>query len=142
MNMRQTVIKKRKTLNHGFYTGFTFLEVMISISIISIVLISIYRLHSQTLMMNYSARFYTLAPLLAQVKLSEIDVMDQEDLSDDSGDFDEDYPGYSWKITIDDLILEDEESFSITMKQIEIKVMFNENELMYDLKVYRYADKE
>ena len=44
-------------------SGFTLLEVMIALAVMSIVLVSVYRMHSQSLTMNTAARFYTLAPL-------------------------------------------------------------------------------
>ncbi|MCU0593194.1 MAG: prepilin-type N-terminal cleavage/methylation domain-containing protein, partial [Desulfobacterales bacterium] len=45
--------------------GFTLLEVMVALGIMAIVLVSVYRLHSQTLAMSVESRFYTQAPLLA-----------------------------------------------------------------------------
>ena len=54
--------------------GFTLLEIMVCLSIISIVLIAIYRMHSQTLLMNQSTQFYTTAPLLAQRRLTEVEL--------------------------------------------------------------------
>ena len=83
----------------GLRSGFTLLEVMVAMSIIAIVLLAVYRLHSQTLMMNYSARFYTTAPLLAQQKLSELELSDLDALIDAAGDFGDDHTGYGWEIS-------------------------------------------
>jgi len=54
-----------------FSLGFTLLEVMVALAVMSIVLVSVYRMHSQSLTMNTAARFYTLAPMLAQGKMAE-----------------------------------------------------------------------
>ena len=47
-------------------TGFTLLEVSVAVLIMSIVLVSVYKLHSQSIAMNTETRFYTQAPMLAQ----------------------------------------------------------------------------
>jgi len=46
--------------------AFTLLEVMVAMAIMAIVLVSVYRMHSQTLTMNTASRFYTQAPMLGQ----------------------------------------------------------------------------
>ena len=71
---------------------------MAAISIIAIVLVAVYRLHAQTLSMNYSARFYVTAPMLAQKKMVEIESGGQEDMLDDSGDFGEEFPVTAGKL--------------------------------------------
>ena len=58
--------------NRHIASGFTLLEVMVAMAIMAIVLVSVYRMHSQTLTMNSASRFYTLAPLLAQSKLAQL----------------------------------------------------------------------
>lgn len=82
--------------------GFTLLEVMVAMAIISIVLTAVYKMHGQTLMMSETARFYTLAPMLAQSKMAEFDIKPTKDQDSDSGDFGYDYPGYRWEIAVED----------------------------------------
>jgi len=79
------------------------MEVMVALAVLSIALTSIYRLQGQTMMMSASARFYNLAPQLAQAKLSEIDRRQFKDITDGSGDFGTDYPGYRWTVAVEDL---------------------------------------
>lgn len=122
--------------------GFTLLEVMVSISIISIVLIAVYRIQSQTLLMNHTVRFNTTAPMLAKAKLSEIVLEPLEDLSDDNGDFGEDFPGYTWKVSVQDMEFEDNKILSGSIKQIEIMVAFNKDEMTYELKTHRFFQKD
>ena len=125
-------------LRHSDRNGFTLIEMMVAVSIIAIVLLAVYRLHSQTLLMNLSARFYTVAPLLAQNKLAELETSTISELLEGSGDFGEDYTGYNWEISINDIESEPLESTADKLKQIDIKVIFNQGELSYDLRTYRF----
>ena len=78
--------------------GFTLLEVLIAMAIMAIVLAGVYRMQFQTLSMTAASRFYTEAPLLAQDKLSQLEANPSELIAGDSGDFGEQFPGYSWKV--------------------------------------------
>ena len=84
-------------------SGFTLLEIMVALSIIAIVLVSVYKMQAQTISMNYEARFYATAPLLAQLKIAELETENLEEQADDSGDFGDEFPGYRWKVVIDDI---------------------------------------
>ncbi len=66
-------------------TGFTLLEVMVAMAIMAIVLVSVYRMHAQTLAMNTANRFYTQAPMLAQGKLAQLATGSSEIIAGDSG---------------------------------------------------------
>ena len=73
-NPRRTLRRSQpETRNPQSKAGFTLLEIMVAISIIAIVLVTVFRMHAQTLSMNYSARFYATSPLLAQKKMVEIE---------------------------------------------------------------------
>ncbi|MEE8430960.1 MAG: prepilin-type N-terminal cleavage/methylation domain-containing protein [Candidatus Desulfatibia sp.] len=118
--------------------GFTLLEIMVSISIIALVLVSVYRLHAQTISMNQSSRFYTTAPLLAQNKLAELEIKPLDELADDAGNFGDEFPGYSWKVTINDVESETLGNTAEDLKKIDIIVSFNQDEFTYDLRTYRF----
>lgn len=120
------------------YRGFTLIEVSVAVFIIAIVLLAVYRLHSQTLSMNFSARFYTTAPLLAQKKLAEIEMTGLAELSDESGAFGEDFPGYTWEFAIGDVESELLKTAVDNFKKIDLKVSFNRDELEYSIRTYRY----
>ena len=111
---------------------------MVSISIIAIVLVSVYRLHAQTISMHQSARFYTTAPLLAQNKMAEFEIKPLDELTDDSGSFADEFPGYSWKVAINDVESETLGSTAEDLKKIDIIVSFNQDEFTYDLRTYRF----
>lgn len=120
------------------YRGFTLIEVSVAVFIIAIVLLAVYRLHSQTLSMNFSAQFYTTAPLLAQKKLAEIELTELEELSDESGEFGEDFPGYTFEFAIGDVELELLKTTGDNFKKIDLKISFNQDELEYSVRTYRY----
>ena len=120
--------------------GFTLLEVMVAVSIIAIVLISVFRLHTQTLAMNGNVRFYAVAPMLAQSKMAEIESSSSEELSDDSGDFGDDHPGYSWAVSVLDVESEILEDTAKDLKQIDLTVSFEG--IIYSLRTYRFLKPE
>jgi general secretion pathway protein I len=118
--------------------GFTLLEVMVALAVMSIVLVSVYRMHSQSLTMNTAARFYTLAPLLAQNRLAELETISSEGFSDNSGDFGEQYPGYSWRSSVTDVSSEVLGEVANDLKRTDLTVSYNEGEFSYNLRTYRF----
>ena len=118
--------------------GFTLFEVLVAMAVLSIVLVSVYRMHSQTLTMNTAARFYTQAPLLAQKKMAEVTTSSAGIFSSDSGDFGENYPGYSWQVTTTDVASELLGEVANDLKRIDIKVSYANNQFSFDLTTYRF----
>ena len=117
--------------------GFTLLEVMVALAILAIALTSIYRLQSQTMMMSADARFYSLAPQLAREKLSETESQEFKDITGGSGDFGDDYPGYSWNLSIEDMPSELITDKRYHLAAIDVTVSRNE-ENSYHLRTYRF----
>ncbi|MFO7965300.1 MAG: prepilin-type N-terminal cleavage/methylation domain-containing protein [Desulfobacterales bacterium] len=118
-------------------SGFTLLEIMVAISIMAIVLVGIYRLHAQTIAMNMDAKFYTTAPLLAQKKIAETEMTQIDNFTSDSGEFDDGFSGYSWRINVEDYTPELLGSAAEDMKRIHITVQYRD-ELTYHLTTYRF----
>ena len=118
--------------------GFTLLEVMVAMAVLAIVLVSVYRMHSQTLTMNTAARFYTQAPLLAQKKMAEVTTSSTGIFSSDSGDFGENYPGYTWQVTTTDVASELLGEVANDLKRIDVKVSYANNQFSLDLTTYRF----
>jgi len=122
--------------------GFTLMEVLVSLAVIAIVLVSIIRLQGQTILMNQSFRFYTISPLLAQAKLSEaIEDPSGMDMAS-SGDFGEDYPGYTWQINTADIQIPLDEDTTLDLKQIDVTIRFNKGEIQYTFRRFTGADSE
>jgi general secretion pathway protein I len=117
--------------------GFTLLEVMVAVALIAIALTALLGSQSQSVSFANSAKFETMAALLAQGKMSEIVLQGTGGLSSDSGDFGEDYPGYAWNATVSDVSIPEEEALSDYLKQIDITVTWGV--FSYKLMLYHYA---
>ena len=115
--------------------GFTLIEVMVAMAIMAIVLVSVYRMHSQTLTMNTANRFYTQAPLLAKGKLAQLETRTSGISAGDSGDFGEKFPGYSWNVSVDEVAIEALGEVANDFKQIDLTVSYNE--YVYSVRTYR-----
>ncbi len=122
----------------GLSYGFTLLEVMVALAVMSIVLVSVYRMHSQSLAMNTAVRFYTQAPMLAQSKMVEIEALSSNAFPADSGEFGEEFPGYSWKASIADVASEILGEVAADLKRIDITVSYNDDQFSYSLRTYQF----
>ena len=122
--------------------GFTLLEVMVAMAIIAIALTAVLGSQSQGVSLASEAKFNTTAPLLAQSKIAEIEVAEADDLSGNSGDFGEDFPGYTWEFSVEDIVFEKPENVSDLLKQIDLKVSWgDEAQYQYRLRLYRFFPK-
>ena len=113
------------------------LEVMIAVALIAIALVTLLGSQSQSVFFANSAKFETMAALLAQSKMSEITIQAADSLSSDSGDFGEDYPGYAWEATVSDVSIEGLDAISDYLKQIDLAVTWGA--LSYNLRLYHYV---
>lgn len=79
--------------------GFTLLEVMIAIAIISIALISIQALNNRTILTHGHLQRMTQATLLAQYKMSEMESSSKEAFLQEAsqGIFEEPFEQYKWQ---------------------------------------------
>ena len=114
---------------------------MVAMAIMAIVLVSVYRMHSQTLTMNTAARFYTQAPLLAQSKLAQLETTSSGFAGGDSGDFGENFPGYSWRVSTEEVSSETLGEIAGGLNRIDIQVSFNSDEYVYDFRTYRFISQ-
>jgi general secretion pathway protein I len=119
--------------------GFTLLEVMVAVAVISIVLVSIIRLQGQSILMNESSRFYSTAPLLAQSKMAEA-LEDPANAGSGAGDFDTEHPGYSWKIDVEPVNIDVIEGAKLELKKVDVLIEFNEGQMKYSLRQYINTD--
>ncbi|HHL33372.1 MAG TPA: prepilin-type N-terminal cleavage/methylation domain-containing protein [Desulfobulbaceae bacterium] len=83
--------------------GFTLLEVMVSVTIIGIALVTLIGAQSQSISIATASRFETTASLLARQKMTELTLAGFDELQSDEGDFDEDFSDYHWKVDIREL---------------------------------------
>lgn len=120
------------------HQGFTLLEVMVALGIMAIVLVSVYRLQSQTLTMSMESRFYTQAPLLARSALVRLEQSKEREMISGQGDFGREFPGYQWQIAVTEAASEAlGPEFSRDMKRIDVLVTLNDGEYSYGFRTYR-----
>jgi general secretion pathway protein I len=119
--------------------GFTLLEVMVSLAIIAIVLVSLLISQSRSVSLQDESKFNTTAALLAQNKISEIESRKGDDLTSDSGDFGDDFPNYFWEINVQDVSFTGAEKFTKYLKQIDLNIYRGENKrYQYALRLYKF----
>jgi len=119
-------------------SGFTLLEVMVAISIIAIALMAVYKLYAQTLSMNQSLMFNTHAPILAQKKMAEFFILSPDELSDNSGDFGDEFKNYTWKALVETVTSDLLGDMAEDLKRIDLIISFNNDEQSYRLRTYRF----
>ena len=76
--------------------GFTLLEVMIALAIITIALVTILYSHSLSIGRTTQARNILISSLLAQQKMAEAELLGFSAVDNAQGDFDE-YPQFLWQ---------------------------------------------
>ena len=105
-------------------TGFTLLEVMVSVAIIAMSFVALLSSQSQSISIASISRFETTASLLARQKLAEIELAGFDQLGSESGAFEDDYADYSWEIEVTELTEEDTgiKGSNELLKRVELKV--------------------
>ena len=83
--------------------GFTLLEVMVAVSIIAMSFVSLLGSQSQSISIADISRFETTAAMLAREKLSELQLAGFSELTDGSGQFEDDFADYAWQSEVQDL---------------------------------------
>jgi general secretion pathway protein I len=87
--------------------GFTLLEVMVAVAIIALSFTSLLGSQSQSISYAATARFETVASLLARQKLSQIYIEGFDGLFAGDGDFEDGFADYHWQTDVEDLTEDD-----------------------------------
>ena len=93
--------KETEKVHKKSISGFTLLEVMVSLAIIATAFTAVLKLHSDSIEMVISSRVHTKAAQLAQYKMTEIEVVGLRNLPFMSGEFGDLAPEYTWNIGIE-----------------------------------------
>ncbi|MCP4672505.1 MAG: prepilin-type N-terminal cleavage/methylation domain-containing protein [Desulfobacula sp.] len=140
MKNKKRSIKNRKEKipgNHFSIQGFTLIEVMVAISFISIVMVSVFTLQSQTVLMTTETQFQATAPLLAQRRMSEIETAYSDNHEENTGSFGEEFEGYTWHSIVEEVESETLEGVADDLKKISVTVYLGSEEYEYHLTTYR-----
>ena len=137
---RASAFQARQT--NGACTGFTLLEVMVSLSIIAIALLAIYGNFSHTLALNIEQKFNAVAPLLAARVLADFESRSADEMVDESGAFGVEFAGFVWKVTVESLPSETLGEISKDLHSIDVVVSFNGDERIFQCKTIRFLRRE
>ena len=117
--------------------GFTLLEVMVALAIIATVLISVYKLHAQSLTLAHETRFHGIAPFLAQQKMAELTGEQTDFPENETGDFGEDFPNFRWQVAVEKMASGFQEKQDIAFARIDLTVFSPTKQFSYQLRTYR-----
>lgn len=121
--------------------GFTLLEVMISVSILSIGFLAIYSLFIQSVAASGAARFNQQAAFLATLKESAW-AQGTAELSRDEGDFGEDYPGWRWRLEPSPVENDEFETVAKRLTRVRLEVFQEGDARIYGVTHYLLATEE
>lgn len=119
-------------------SGFTLLEVLIALALVAIGLVTLFGSQSRSLSRATEAKFNTIAPLLASAKLAEVEG-GQISMAGDDGDFGDDYPGYTWRLDVEDAHFAERkvaQPLSRRFQRISLSVAQSETRFLYTLTAY------
>jgi general secretion pathway protein I len=77
--------------------GFTLLEVLISLAIVAIVLITCLRAQNQSIRLYQLSRDLTIATILARQKMGEIELAGFPELGEEEREFEDAFPEFTWR---------------------------------------------
>lgn len=124
--------------------GFTLLEVLVAIAILAITLTALFGSQAQSLALAEEAEFNIQAAVLAKSKLSEYE-SGVVSLENNEGDFGEDYPGYLWKVVVQDADFEklpSLEKLEKPLQRVDLMVSKSEERHLFSLRCYIINDQK
>jgi len=122
--------------------GFTLLEVMVAIAILSIALVAVYGSQSQSVSLASEAKLNTTAALLAQAKIAEIEAENAENLTSNSGDFGDDFLDYQWDLAVNDVPSFGEQEALKHLRQIDLTISnVGQEKYAYKLRLFRFVPR-
>ena len=101
--------------------GFTLLEVMMTLAIISIAFVAILRSLGMSVDLSYESKNISLATLLAQGKMAEIEVAGFPEVEEVSEEFGDEYPGFRWEKSISEIGVDG-------LRKVVVRVFWQESE--------------
>lgn len=118
--------------------GFTLTEVLVSLTIMAMVLVAVFRLHAQSISVETATRFHTTAAQLAQATLAEVQSTPVEALQSASGEYGDGFAGFRWQVTLTDLEAETLGPVSSRLKRISIDIFYGTDDDRHNLTTYHF----
>ena len=111
-------IQQLSSLKRSRRRGFTLLEIMIALAIVSIAMVSLLALANRSIGVHDRLQRITQATLLAQQKMAETEVNARGgtlQATDSEGGFDDPYSAYRWQVTYADTPLPSVRMVTVTV---------------------------
>lgn len=121
--------------------GFTLLEVMIAVSILSIGFFAIYSLFLQSVAASEEARFKQQAAFLSTLKERSW-ATDPSELARDEGDFGDDYPGWRWRLTPSKVKNKEFETVANRLSRVRLEVFQEGGNRLYGVTHYLFVTED
>lgn len=125
--------------------GFTLIEVMVSISLISLLFLSLFKMQSSTIKLAAGIKFNATAPILAKQLINQIE-QDVINWTDTEGDFGEDYSGMGWTCDISEISFSDmdliTENNNKKIVKFDVTVTGLSGTHSYRISTWRLADED
>lgn len=125
--------------------GFTLMEILVSMAIIAIVIVSLFRMQSGTLDLAAVNRFHNTAPFLAKKQLILLE-SDLDGKETDQGEFDPPFDGYQWRYRVSETTLDADEDLPETdvgvLKKIELEITRKSTSRSYRIRTFRWHNEE
>jgi prepilin-type N-terminal cleavage/methylation domain-containing protein len=133
MTAHKTVLKPAQ--------GFTLLETLVALMVMSLVLLTLLHLHSGTIQLAGAGKFSGMTPFLAEQELTALEAA-PEDISYKSGDFGPEYGGLKWTCTLEDGDFEDSsflpDQSAGRLKKIRLHLFSPETDRSHTITTWRY----
>lgn len=120
--------------------GFTFLEVIVAVAIISIVFTAALKMVSQSLVLRSVSRFYSVAPYLASVAVEKLEKDGYR--AGMSGDFGDEFSGWKWTANITKMSGSETYVWFEMLSRIDLTVRFVPDNLDYSIVLYKMAQNQ
>ena len=135
------MIASESSIRKNSQRGFTLLEIMVSLAVMAIVLLSVFRLHSGSLKLADAVQTRSLMPFIARQQLAK--VLSQPSFEGTiSGEMKEQGTVYDWSCTSEQHSFEDPVSVSADQakrfKALTLTVTQKESGRMFRLTTWRY----
>ncbi len=130
-----------KSLGSGSIAGFTLLEVMIAVAILSMALVAALGSQSQSVSLATEAKFTTRASSLLLDLAADWEKKEESEIYPQSGVF-EDFPDYRWRAEVTNPSLETLGDAAKYIKKIVLVVGRNDTDrYQYRLEFYRFVSE-
>ncbi|MBW1766278.1 MAG: prepilin-type N-terminal cleavage/methylation domain-containing protein [Deltaproteobacteria bacterium] len=116
--------------------GFTLIEIIISMGLITVALLAVFRLQAQNLDLQSETQFITLSNYLAQDRIAQIQAEVGLDAGTRSGDFGDDAPHFSYREEITE-VTDMEDIF-----KVRVVIALASGEFVKEFSVETYLHRE